>query len=84
MSAALITGGQDRHLWSTVRWVPVSEAMPDLNDAVIVATLGKRPFSLPGVSVCYFDGTDWQFLDGGKTYQMVTHWCEFPDPPQER
>ena len=69
-------------LKASVKWIPVEKQMPDLNESVIVATSGLRPFSLRGVSVCYFDGKDWQFSDGGKTYQIITHWCEFPEPPQ--
>ncbi len=58
------------------QWVDATEELPDADITVLVAG------DFDGqVWLGYFDGEDWQSVEGGKI--DVTHWAEVPSPPVE-
>ena len=74
MSAALITQGDDGHLWATVRWVPVDDELPDDEMTVILCADGE-PWT------GFREGAMWYYVSGDPVFAAVTHWCEFPEVP---
>lgn len=63
-----------------MNWIPVSERLPDDDEAVIVATKGS--FSEP-VWIGWHSPEGWYAVGVVGAAQIeVTHWGEFPEPPR--
>jgi Protein of unknown function (DUF551) len=66
-----------------VRWVPVSERLPESRKAVLV----RCPENLNTFCACYAEnaGPRWTIFGASKALeQQVTHWMPLPVPPQEQ
>ncbi len=69
-----ITSGADKHLWVSVRWVPVREDLPDEEMTVILCVDGE-PWT------GFRENGNWLYVSGDPISGKVTHWCEFPEVP---
>ena len=56
-----------------MRWVPITENLPDDDCAVLVAVAGE-------VWAGFIDDGQWRDLDA-MPLAGVTHWCDFPEAP---
>lgn len=59
-------------------WIPVSERMPDIDTLVIACVAGRYVTPLRRHKQAGF----WQHDDGDVDELTVTHWMEFPQPPE--
>jgi len=64
----------DPNLQRTLRWVPVTESLPDDEMTVLLDYDGE---AWPGT----YDGEAWHDLTGMPIVADVLHWCEFPEVP---
>lgn len=58
------------------RWTPVTEALPDDEEAVLIA------FEDGDVWVGFLDAGAWRTVDAMPAAQRVTHWMRFPEAPK--
>lgn len=59
-------------------WVPASEALPDSD----ITVMTYAPESNEPIWPAYHDGEQWFDLMGAPIdNERITHWMEFPDPP---
>jgi hypothetical protein len=67
-----------QRLRSCLRWIPVSERLPNDPDVVLAYRKG-----FPGVFQCCYEGGQWTdgvaVICGGAT--KPTHWLPLPEPP---
>lgn len=61
---------------ATVTWVPATEALPDDEQTVLVALADGE------VWTGFVDAGQWHYVSGEFISPTVTHWAEFPEPPQ--
>ena len=62
-----------------VRWIRVSQEMPDSELTVLI----HCPISDDPVWIGYHDGTAWRAVDGMDLGEdFVDHWAALPDPPK--
>ena len=67
-----------------VKWIPVTERLPELHEEVLVCTEEYGETVLGFAMVAVFDGTGWLEAWERKTYlTAVTHWMPLPEPPKE-
>ena len=60
------------------RWIPCAEQLPDSDTTVMTFA----PDSNEPVWPAYHDGDQWVDMMGGPiTDAAITHWMEFPEPP---
>ncbi|MEI7815568.1 MAG: DUF551 domain-containing protein [Desulfuromonadales bacterium] len=60
-----------------MRWVPVTELLPDSDTTVMTFESESIEPIWPG----FHDGEEWMDIMGG-SLKNVTHWMDFPDPPK--
>ena len=58
------------------KWIPVTERLPEKDDAVIICT--DKNFIYAGELI----GDTW-YLDNDSWTETVTHWMPLPEPPKE-
>lgn len=58
-------------------WIPVGDELPDEETSVIVATEDGH------VDAGFLLESKWRWLDAGTIKVAVTHWMDFPEPPEE-
>ena len=67
-----------------VKWIPVTERLPELHEEVLVCTEEYGETVLGFAMVAVFEGTGWLEAWERKTYlTAVTHWMPLPEPPKE-
>jgi hypothetical protein len=61
------------------RWIPVSEQLPDSDTTVMTFA----PDSNEPIWPAYHDGNQWvDFVGSPINDGIITHWMEFPEPPE--
>lgn len=64
-------------LLEQIRWIPVSERLPEYDEDIIITHKGTM--GQPITSVSYFDG-DFRTEDGEGYFGDVIAWMKLPDP----
>lgn len=59
-------------------WTPCADALPDSDLTVIV----HSPESDEPIWLGYHDGHEWIDVSGAPYKEAVTHWMNFPEPPE--
>lgn len=67
----------DRMWAAAMRWIPVSESLPDDSKAVLIYVDGE-PWT------GYLESGEWSYICGDPLGGRVTHWMPFPDGPEEK
>lgn len=63
-----------------MKWVPVTESLPDSDTTVMTFVPDSNEPVWPG----YHSGEQWMDLQGFPIdCDSVTHWMQFPEPPEE-
>jgi hypothetical protein len=60
---------------SIVRWIPVSQSLPDDDTDVLIHIADGQ------VWTGFVDAGIWRYVSGGRIQTPVLHWAEFPEPP---
>ena len=74
MSSYTVTSGADKHLWQSVRWVPVLDELPD-DDMTVIMCVDGEPWT------GFMEAGQWHYVSGNPVDGKVTFWCEFPEVP---
>lgn len=63
----------------TIKWIPVSERMPDADETVLI----EAPGCNDPVGVGWWDGAEWRSADGWPLHETpVVYWAEMPRGPR--
>jgi hypothetical protein len=66
----------------TIEWIPVEASLPDDESTVLMALSDGE------VWTGFRDAGDWRFVSAALVDESdgtrVTHWAEFPDPPNNK
>lgn len=71
---------------TSVHWHLVADALPDVDQTVLVAISDEALESMYGphepVVAAWYDGEIWlEHATGGQINHAFTHWCDLPDRP---
>ena len=67
-------------------WIPVTERLPDLEDADgdAPSVLGYYPDYPPDIQLVWYTGNGWEDGDGsGREVKSPSHWMPLPAPPAD-
>ena len=63
-----------------MNWIKAADSRPQNDDPVLIyqPNAGVYP-----VWIGYWDSEDgcWRYTNAGSVHNLVTHWCELPEPP---
>lgn len=64
-------------MWAlSMRWIPVTESLPDDDETVLIAMTDGEAWT------GYHEANQWFYVSGEPiNYETITHWMHFPDTP---
>lgn len=61
---------------SAVNWIPAADRLPDADSCVLIALDDGE------VWTGFYDEDTWRYVSADPVSARVTHWADFPAPPQ--